>query len=140
MADRNSNRRSGGTVAVIGGGALLLWLLLRGKGRGWGGGDGGTGNAASAGTGAFAEAPFPTRPACQVFVRAHRIDLNGVPADLPTVVASCRASGQAVVRASGGASVQAVENVVVALQTANVTVAGSENVSAIVQRMAARKR
>lgn len=143
MADRNSNMRSGGggTVAVIGGGALLLWLLLRGKGWGWGGGSGkGSGEGSGGGTSgagtasAVTEAPAPVRPVCQVFVRAQRIDLDGVPADLPTIVARCRASGRADVRATGGASVKSVEDVVGALQAAGVTVTASDSVWTTIQR------
>ena len=138
MAERHSNSHAGRTVAVVGGGALLLWLLLRGKGRGLGGGEGGTG-AAGAGTGATTEAPSQVRPVCQVFIRSRRIDLDGVPADLPTVVTRCRAGGRADVRATGGASIQAVEDVVRALQEAGVTVTASESVWNTVHREVARK-
>src|SRR6185436_3749515 len=121
---------TGRTVAIVGGGALLLWLLLRSPGQRLGGGGSGTGAAsASAGAGATTQAPSRYRPVCQVFVRSRQIDLDGVPADLPTVVARCRACGRAEVRATGGASIQAVEDVISALKAAGVTVAVSDRAS-----------
>jgi hypothetical protein len=121
MAKRDPNNHVGRTVALVGGGALLVWLLLRGKGWGLGEGKGGTGTEAP-GTGAI-EAPAEHRHPCQVFVRASRIDLDGAPADLPTIVAHCRAGGKAHVQSTGGARVKDVEDVISALQAAGVTVA-----------------
>jgi hypothetical protein len=124
MAKRDPNNHTGRNVALVGGGALLVWLLLRGKGWGLGGG-GGTGGdgTGTPGTSAINDTPAERRQPCQVFVRARQIDLDGAPADLPTIVAHCRAAGKAHVRTTGGASIQAVEDVISALQAAGVTVA-----------------
>jgi hypothetical protein len=128
MASDRGNSTTGRTVALVGGSALVLWLLLRGKG--WGlGGDGSGASAAGAGAAAAnasPELPSGPRPSCKVFIRAQRIDLDGAPADLPAVVARCRASGRAGVQATGGASVQSVVDVVRALQAAGVVVAASD--------------
>src|SRR5881394_1332438 len=131
MADRDSNSHTGRTVALVGGGAFLAWMLLRGKGWGLGGsggpgsGGGGSGSAdagVDAGTGATTGAHPELRAPCRVFIRARQIDLDGSPADLASIVTRCRASGQADVRATGGASVKAMEDVFHALQAAGVVI------------------
>jgi hypothetical protein len=124
MAERNPKNHLGGTVALVGGGALLVWLLLRGKGWGLGGGGGkGEHGSEAPGTGTIKEPPAEDRYPCQVFVRALGIDLAGAPTDLPTLVTHCRATGKAHVQITGGASAQTVEDVISALQAAGVTVA-----------------
>ena len=120
MAKRDSDNHTGRTVVLVGGGALLLWLLFRGKGKGGLGRDGD--GSGVAGQGATREPP------CRVFIRARQVDLDGAPADLSTVVARCRASGRADVQATGGASLQRVEDVIRALQAAGVTVAAPPDV------------
>jgi len=138
MANRDPDNHTGRSVALVGGGALLFWLLFRGRGWGLGGNGAGTGAAGTGAAGTTAAADSEARPRCQVFIRAHQIDLDGVPTDLPAVVARCRASGGADVRATGGASVQAVEDVLRALRAAGVSVAFSESVSKPIKAPAAR--
>ncbi len=103
--DRTSSTR---TAAVVGGGALLAWILLRGA-RGAGG-------ATSAATAAAPPAP------CQVRIRARSIELDGAPADLPTTVAACRAAGAASVSATGDAIVGVIAETTRALHAAGVRV------------------
>src|SRR5689334_10019793 len=117
MAKHDTTKHTGRTIALVGGGAILLWLLFRGKGSGLGSGGDGPGPAAG-------ETP-KLRVPCRVFIRAGRIDLDGVPADLPTVVTRCRAGAGADVRSTGGASVQAIEDVIHALQQAKVPITAS---------------
>ena len=109
MPERNEKHKTGRTVAVVGGGALLLLLVLRGKG--WGLGE-------LAGTGAGD--PAPTR--CRVRIDASGIELDGARTDLPTVTARCRAAGEADVRATGAAITGVVAQVLHALQDAGVRV------------------
>jgi hypothetical protein len=123
--DRDS-RHIGRNLALFGGTALLFWLLLRGKGRGWGlsaGGDVGLGGA-GAGANATPTSTEATAP-CRVWIRADRIDLDGTPADLPTVVAHCRASGRADVYATGDAIVRTIGEVVREIQATGIVVNAS---------------
>lgn len=109
MSERTSN--TGRTVAVVGGGALLVLLLMRGRGWGLGGGGGGSGGGSGA------------RPAqCRVRIDADGLMVDGTPADLPTTVGRCQAAGAADVRATGAAIVRTIDEVVRALQRAGVVV------------------
>lgn len=129
MAERDPQNRTGGAVAVIGGGALLLWLLLRGRGWGLGGGGAGDGTGpAGAGANATTAAPSEARPRCRVYLHSRGIDLDGTPADLPAVVARCRAGGGADLRTSGGSSVQTIVDVIRALQAAGVPVSAEPHI------------
>jgi hypothetical protein len=132
---RDQNHATGRTVAIVGGGALLAWLLLRG--RGWGFGTSGSG-----GTESLQPAPS-TRdaplPACRVHVAADGIVLDGTRADLPATVSRCRASGAADVTVSGAAIVRAIAEVVQALQDAGVTVRADPAVWSTVRATAARR-
>ena len=122
MAHRDNH--TGRNLVLVGGTALLFWLLLRGKG--WGLGGGGGDGLGGAGGGTNVTPTSNEAPArCQVFIRGDHIDLDGTPADLPTVVARCRASGQADVNATGDAIVRAIADVVRALQSAGVLVSAS---------------
>jgi hypothetical protein len=67
------------------------------------------------------------------------MDLDGAPADLSAVVARCRASGRADVQATGGASIQAVEDVLRALHAAGVKVFVAETIGRTHARAVARK-
>ena len=108
MATRKQNN-TGRTIAVIGGGALLVWLLWRGRGKGKGSRGDGDGQSASA--------------TMEVWLRGgDRIELDGVSSDLATTVARARAAGMARVHVSGDARQGWVENVVHALRAAGVDV------------------
>ncbi len=114
MAERE---RTGKTVAILGGAALIAWLLLRGKG--WG--VRGTGDANAAG------AKRPSR--CVVWIRPEGLTVDGVAADLPTVVARCRAAGEAEVHATGDTIHRVVRDTVQALHAAGVRLFLAPNLS-----------
>lgn len=108
-------QRTGKTVAILGGAALVAWLLSRGKG--WG--VRGPGDAHAAGT---------SRPSrCVVWIRSDGLSVDGVAADLPTVIARCRASGEAEVHATGGAITGVVGETLKALREAGVTIYAAPN-------------
>lgn len=98
--------RVGKTVAILGGAALVAWLLSRGKG--WG-----TGDANAAG------AARPSRRV--VWIRPEGLTVDGVAADLPTVVARCREAGEAEVHATGDTIHRVVRDTIQALHAAGVT-------------------
>ena len=133
MAHRDHDDHTGRNLALVGGTALLFWLLLRGKGwglgGGGGGGPGGAGSGGLGGAGGGTNVTSNEAPArCQVFIRGDHIDLDGTPADLPTVVARCRASGRADVKATGDTIVRTIGDVVHALQAACVSVYAPDDV------------
>lgn len=109
MARRDSS--TGRTVAVVGGGALLVWLLLR-PGKGWRFGRGSPASAKAAKSG----------PPCGVHLVADGILVDGERADLPQVIESCRRSGQAHLTANGAAIVGAIAATMAALKEAGVIV------------------
>ena len=115
----------GSTVALLGGGALALWLVLRGKGWGLGfgagkGSDGGT-NASTDAKDSTVPSGTPPEP-CIVWVRSTGIELDGAPADLPRLVERCRAVGAARVNVTGGAISRVADSVVGSLTEAGVRV------------------
>jgi len=120
MAERDHRGR---TAVLVAGAALAAWLLSRGKGWGLGGLVG-----ASDGNADTTQAPAP----CRVWIRADRIEADGVAADLPTVVASCRAAGKAEVRATGDAITGVVRKVLEALHAAGVTIYAPPDLAYIV--------
>jgi hypothetical protein len=111
MATRKQNN-TGRTIAVISGGALVVWLLWRGYGRGKG-----------KGTGSGGDDRDSTPSAVEVRLRSgDRIELNGVSSDLATAVAHARAAGMARVFATGDARHGWVTQVIAALKAAGVTI------------------
>lgn len=81
------------TLAAIGSGAALLWLLLRGRAWSWR-----SGNGRSGGEGSSAARP----PPISVMLRdGDRIEVDGVPTNLATAVAKARAAGRVHVRTDG---------------------------------------
>src|SRR5579883_3245807 len=104
-----ARRDSGRTIALVGGGILAAWLLLRGKG--------------SRADLDSRDGSAPAREGLRaiVWIRAGRLEVDGVVADLATVVARCRAVGRAEVHASGDAVEHDVREVLTALHTAGVT-------------------
>jgi hypothetical protein len=109
MAERD---RTGRTIVLVGGAGIVAWWLLS-RGKGWG--------FRSPGDGHGKETDTAQRPArCIVWIRADRIEIDGVAADLPTVVAKGRQVGTAEVHATGDAITGAVINVLKALQAAGV--------------------
>jgi hypothetical protein len=113
---RSRDRHTGQRVVLVGGAALVAWLLWRRRH----GGDGGDAGARGSGTDAT---PTPAQLApCRVWVRADRIEIDGARADLPTVVARCRAAGRAEVRATGAAITRSIIDVLAALKAAGVAV------------------
>lgn len=119
MANRNDKDSTGRTVAIVGGGALLLLLLFRGKGWGLGGSGG---DAHGDGANAPITGTTAPRTPCRVRIAADGIQVDGVPADLATTTARCRVAGSADVRATGAAITGVIADVVDALQAAGVQV------------------
>ena len=107
MSKSNKNN-TGLTIAMVGGGALLLWLLWpgrgKGKGKGKGEGEGGYGDRGSA-------------PAAVVvrILSGDQVELDGVISDLATTVARARLAGAARVIAVGDARQGWVTTVIDAL-------------------------
>ena len=110
MATRKQNN-TGRTIAVIGGGALLAWLLWRGRGKGKGKGK------SSGGDGGHNSAPVIVR------IRgSDPIELDGVSSDLATTVARARAAGATRVFATGDARHGWINQVIAALKAAGVAI------------------
>ncbi len=109
METRKQNNNTGRTIAVIGGGSLLAWLLWRGRGKGKDSGGNGDHNS--------------TPDAVEVWIRSgDRIELDRVGSDLATVIARARAAGKARLHVAGDARHGWVENVTDALRAAGVDV------------------
>jgi hypothetical protein len=108
MATRTQNNTKR-TIAVLGGGALLVWLLWRGRGRGKGKGSGGD------------DERMRAPEVVEVWLRGgDRIELNGVSLDLATTVARARAAGVARVFTAGDAREGWHRHVINALREAGV--------------------
>jgi len=120
--DRHSRRN----IALVGGAALVAWLLWR-RTRGGIGRDGGSGLGVT-----VPSTTSTQKPPCLVWVRADRIDLDGAPANLATVVARCREAGRADVRATGDAITRSIITVLAALNAAGVVVAAPPDVAHVV--------
>lgn len=124
MATRTNNDSDPAiTVAALGGGALLAWLLLRGR-WGFGGGDGGRSGkgdvSASVAAVASAPPPVPAEPPCRVRISGRVVTVNGLPAELRAVVDTCRAAGSAELVVVGDAVVGVADETVRALNRAGV--------------------
>lgn len=131
MATRDDSKAP--AVAIVGGGALLAWLLLRGgSGFGLGGGGGGAGLEAP-GDGATVPAAGAALPPCRVRIRASAIELNGAPSDLAATVVACRATGGAELTATGDAIVGLITRTVQALEASGVRVALSPELWELLQ-------
>lgn len=119
----NHDRNAGiGAAAILVGGGLLLWLLLRNK---WGvGGVGdGAGGTDERGVGAGASSALSAEPLwCNVRVDSNGISLDGELVDAPTVVARCGAARGAFLRVTGGAKHGDFKDVVEALRLAGLEV------------------
>lgn len=109
MSKSNENN-PGLTIAMVGGGALLLWLLWSGRGNGKGG---------DAGDGERSRAPA----AVVVRIRGgDQVELDGISSDLATTVARARAASAAHVYTTGDARQGWVSAVIDALKAAGVAV------------------
>lgn len=115
MADRHHKNTNGRTVAIVGSGALLLWLLLRGKRLG-------IGQAQAASVSAADQPAKRPAPPCRVRIDGDGIEVDGERADVPTATARCRVAGAAEVRATGAAITGVIAEIVRALQAAGVRV------------------
>ncbi|MGN6105498.1 MAG: hypothetical protein ACTHU0_10370 [Kofleriaceae bacterium] len=120
MADRE--RHTARHVALLGGAAFLAWWLLRGKG--WGLGHDGQGSRAGAPRAA-------QEPPCRVWIRANRIELDGAPIDLPTLVARCRERGRAEVRATGDAITRSIAEVLRSLYATGIEIDTSPHLAGL---------
>lgn len=128
------DRHTARNVALVGGAVLVAWLLRRGKGGrlGRGGGSGGE-------MGPNTAIRTPSVP-CRVWVRADRLELDGAPADLPTVVTRCREAGHADVRATGDAITRSITTVLRALDAAGVVVNAPPDLARLVARSPEARR
>jgi hypothetical protein len=120
MAYRRNKDKHARTAAIVGGGALLLWLLIRGKGFGVGHGGAAIGDGSRAGS-------APTSR-CRVRIDADGIETDGVPTDVRTMTERCRVAGSADVRVTGAAITGVVAEAVQALQAAGVRVYAASDV------------
>ena len=108
MADRD---HTGRTVALVGGAALAAWLLSRGKGWGF--------RSPGDGSGVNADRTHSSAE-CKVWIYAEGLTVDGVAADLLSVIEKCRAVGTAKVGATGDAITSVIHGVLKALQAAGV--------------------
>jgi len=106
MATRKQNN-TGRTIAVIGGGAALAWLLWRGRGKGKGSGS---------------NRDQRSDPVIVRIRSGDQIELDGVSADLATTVARARAAGATRVVAAGDARQGWITQVIAALKAAGVAI------------------
>ena len=113
-----SQSHTGRNVAIVGGAALVAWLLLRGTGWRLGRSDGNGNDAAT-------PLPSPSPRSCQVWIRSTGIEVDGQLVDLPTLVRRCQVAGRADVRATGAAIVRTIDDVMVALRRAGIVVYAS---------------
>lgn len=113
-----SQSHTGRNVAIVGGAALVAWLLLRGTGWRLGRSDANGNDAAT---------PMPSQSptSCQVWIRSTGIEVDGQLVDLPTLVRRCQAAGRADVRATGAAIVRTIDDVMDALRRAGVVIYAS---------------
>lgn len=102
------DRKHGKTAAIVGGGALLAWLLMRGKG--WGVAS--KGAASSAG---------PERRV-RIRISESGVSVDGSPVTLDEAVAIARKAGGAEVFATGAARQGTVDDVIAGLHAAGVDV------------------
>ena len=107
---------TGRNVAIAGGAAVLVWLLLRGTGWRLGGRCEVVSDAATA---ALSQSP------CRVWIRSTGLEVDGKIVDLSTLVRRCRAAGRADVRATGAAIVRTIDEVMDVLRRAGVVVYAS---------------
>lgn len=112
-------------VALIGGVAVVAWLLWQRKANGADGGDGS----------GFQGAAAPSLPKpCRVWIRANHIDLDGMPAKLATVVARCRENGRADVHATGDAITRSIIAVLDALVAAGVAIDAPPDIARLIRK------
>jgi len=123
----NERDHTGRTLVLAGGAGLLAWWLLS---RRHGATDAGVGR--DVGTDATPREEPARRSRCVVWIRAARIDVDGVAHDLPTVVALCRAAGSAEVHATGDAITGQVVKVLKALRDADVALFVSPDLARLV--------
>lgn len=114
---------TGRNVLIVGGAAVAAWWLLS-FGTGWGA------RGSGAGRGTAGAVELPER--CVVWIRADRIDVDGVAMTLPSVVARCRMVGKAEVHATGDAVTRTVREVLMALHAAGVAIYARRDLAYIV--------
>lgn len=73
-----------------------------------------------------------------VWVRANRIEIDGVSADLASIVARCRVAGAAEVHATGDATTRVVRDLLALLRAAGVEVYVTPDLASLVPAEPAR--
>jgi len=107
-------------LALVGGGALLVWLLVSGGGGlGLGGSGGGTASAAPAPP----PTPAPPPPPCKVRIDILGVHVDGKPVDVKTAIERCRASKRAEVVVTGDARQGTKDDVMRSFAAAGIAVA-----------------
>ena len=108
MARRGSHT---GTLALVAGGGVLAWLVLRG-GRGFGLGGGGGADDGSAGS----------LPPCRLRLDEKTLTLDGRVVSRDEAVATCRAARSAEVLVTGDAIAGVADQLLAALRAAGVSI------------------
>jgi hypothetical protein len=128
MDERKPDNHTGRTVAVVGGGTLLLWLLLRGRGWGLGGkgkGDG-DGPGPGPGLGSISRPPSLSPRRCNVRIAAAGISVDGKPTTVEEAVIACKSTEGAKVLVTGGARHGDYEDLKAAFERAGIQIARVE--------------
>jgi hypothetical protein len=108
------------TFAIVGGGAVLVWLLLRGGGWSLGAGVGTADSPAPSTSDGLERAPATPPKPCRVRIDADGIETDGVATDVPAMTTRCRAAGAAELLATGDAVSGVVAEALYALREAGV--------------------
>jgi hypothetical protein len=112
-----SRSHTGRNIVIVGGAALVAWLLVRGTGWRLGSrGEPGTGSGAS---------QIPSSRPCQVWIRSTGLEVDGEYVDRSTLVSRCQAAARAEVRATGDAIEHTIQEVIEALRRTGVVVYAS---------------
>ena len=112
---KEARSHTGRNVAIVGGAAAIVWLLLRGSGWRFGG------RSDAAGV----DVATPTPSPCRVWIRSTGLEVDGQAVDLPTLLRRCQVAGRADVRATGAAIVRTIDEVMDALRRAGIVVYAS---------------
>jgi hypothetical protein len=137
VSTNENDEQDGGaalTLAAVGGGAVLLWLLFRGRGKGLRGSGSGTRPRVDGERPDRDERPEPRR---EVLVRVRsgdRVEVDGVNTDLATTVTLARDAGKARFCATGDAREGWISRVYYALLDAGVTVLADPGITSHTMR------
>ena len=141
MSKDDDSSNLGITLALLGGGAILAWLLLRGGGKGWAGGKGwghgeGGGSGRMEGTNGGsrdlgrsigeADHQLHALPYVCLWIFPDHLELNGVTVDLATAISISRSADKVRVGVSGDTLHGRTEDIRHALEEARVIPPGEK--------------